>query len=176
MTYYNEHVSYPFMPMDDILRQVPSLKKKFYNYETYANATIRDMIPPEKLKAITTLVANNFATIYLENTGKGFVVKELPVQAQYSPIYTMLAVDLNGDGFKDLLLCGNNKYNKIRLGMDDANHGLVLLNDGKGNFHYLPPAQSGLTLRGDIRSLEIVGKQLFIGVNDQAVKVYGINN
>src|SRR5262249_18691370 len=30
MTCYRDHVSYPFWPMDDILAQVPSLKKKFY--------------------------------------------------------------------------------------------------------------------------------------------------
>lgn len=176
LTSYNSHMSYPFMPMDDILRQVPSLKKKFYNYETYANATIRDLIPPDKLKNIFPLVADNFSTLYLENTGKGFVARELPVQAQYSPIYALAAPDLNGDGHKDLVLCGNHSYNKIRLGRDDANHGLVFLNDGKGHFHYVAPAESGLTLRGDVRSMEVMGDRLIIGVNEQPLRVYRIRN
>ena len=172
LTSYNEHISYPFMPMDDILRQVPSLKKKFYNYETYSNAVIGDLVPPEKKKGLITLAANNFSTCWLENTGKGLIARELPVEAQYAPIYAIAAADLNGDGYTDLILCGNQAYNRIRLGRDDANHGLVLLNDGKGHFRAVPPAESGLTLRGDVRSMERVGDRLLIGVNDQPLRVY----
>jgi enediyne biosynthesis protein E4 len=175
MTHYNNHISYPFFPMDDINQQVPSLRKKFYDYEVYANATIKDIISPQALKSIQPLTANNFKTMYLKNTGKGFVSKELPMQAQYSPVYSITAVDINHDGYKDLILCGNNIYNKILLGRDDANHGLVLLNDGKGNFTYLPPARSGLTIRGDVRSVENIGDYLFFGMNNQPVKVYTIN-
>ncbi len=172
MTCYNDHVSYPFFPMDDILKQVPSLKKKFYDYNVYANATIKEMIPEEKLRSLQPLEANNFKTLYLRNTGKGFERRELPVEAQYSPVYSILVADLDHDGHKDLVLGGNNIYNKILLGRDDANHGLVLMNDGKGNLRVLPPAQSGLTLRGDLRSIEMIGDQLFFGMNDQPVKVY----
>jgi hypothetical protein len=176
MTCYRDHVSYPFYPMDDILAQVPSLKKKFYDYEVYANATIADVIPEEKLRTIQPLVANNFTTMYLHNTGKGFEPGELPIQAQYSPVYTIAVADIDHDGHPDLILGGNNIYNKILLGRDDANHGLILLNDGKGRFRYLPPARSGLTLRGDNRSIVVIGDQLIFGMNDQPVKVYRLRN
>ncbi|HXB95916.1 MAG TPA: FG-GAP repeat protein, partial [Puia sp.] len=174
LTSYNNHISYPYMPMDDVLRQVPSLRKKFYNYETYANAVIGDVIPPAKLKDCRPLKADNFSTCWLENTGKGFVMHDLPVQAQYSPIYAIAATDVNGDGHPDLVLCGNQQYNLIRLGRDDANHGLVLLGDGKGQFSYAPPLSSGLTLRGDVRSLLSVGDYLVAGVNDQPVRVWRV--
>jgi hypothetical protein len=174
LTSYNNHISYPYMPMDDVLRQVPSLRKKFYNYETYANAVIGDVIPPAKLKDCRPLKADNFSTCWLENTGKGFVMHDLPVQAQYSPIYAIAATDVNGDGHPDLVLCGNQQYNLIRLGRDDANHGLVLLGDGKGHFSYAPPMSSGLTLRGDVRSLLSVGDYLVAGVNDQPVRVWRV--
>ena len=174
MTCYRDHVSYPFYPMDDILAQVPSLKKKFYDYEVYANATISDVIPPEKLRTIQPLRADNFHTVYWHNTGKGFEQRELPVEAQYSPVYAIAAADIDGDGHPDLILGGNNIYNKILLGRDDANHGVVLLNDGKGNFHYLPPVRSGLTLRGDNRSMLVAGDRLLFGMNDRPVRVYRI--
>jgi hypothetical protein len=176
MTCYRDHVSYPFYPMDDILAQVPSLKKKFYDYEVYAKATIADVIPSEKLQTITPLVANNFRTMYLHNTGRGFVPRDLPVEAQYSPVYAIASADVDHDGHPDLVLCGNNMYNKILLGRDDANHGLVLLNDGKGNFRSASPARTGLTLRGDVRSIAVVGDRLFFGVNDQRVRVFRIRN
>ncbi len=31
--------------------------------------------------------------------------KQLPVQAQFSPVYTITPIDYIGDGHKDLLLC-----------------------------------------------------------------------
>src|SRR5260221_4000553 len=140
LTCHHLHRAYPFMPMDDILRQVPSLRKKFYSYEAYANATIGDVLPPDLLKHIQPLSANTFSTCWLENTGKGFVAHELPVEAQYAPVYALAALDLNGDGHQDLLLYGNQQYNLIRLGRDDANHGVALLGDGRGHFSYeLPP-------------------------------------
>ena len=43
-------------------------------------------------------------------------------------------MDVNGDGYNDLLLFGNNSYNRIKLTRADANHGVMLLNDGKGHF------------------------------------------
>jgi hypothetical protein len=174
MTCYRDHVSYPFYPMDDLLAQVPSLKKKFYDYEVYAKATIGDVIPAEKLTSVKPLVANNFHTLYLHNMGMGFESRELPVEAQYSPVFAIAATDIDGDGRPDLLLGGNNIYNKILLGRDDANHGLVLLNDGRGGFRYLPPATSGLTLRGDNRSIVRVGDLLIFGMNDRPAKTYRI--
>jgi hypothetical protein len=176
MTCYRDHVSYPFYPMDDILAQVPSLKKKFYDYEVYANATIADVIPTEKLRSIRPLVANNFQTLYIHNTGKGFERRELPIEAQYSPVYAIAAADINHDGHPDLVLCGNNMYNKILLGRDDANHGLILLNDGKGNFSRVSPARTGLTIRGDVRCITVTGDRLIFGINNQRVRVYRIRN
>ena len=43
LTSFVQGKSYPFITMDDILFQVPFLRKKFYNYNSYANATINDL-------------------------------------------------------------------------------------------------------------------------------------
>jgi hypothetical protein len=158
--------------MDDILKQVPALRKKFYDYTVYADATIRDIIPADKWSSVRMLQANLFETTLLENTGQGFRVRPLPREVQYAPVYSITSMDINKDGFEDLILFGNNSYNRIRLGRDDANHGTVLINDGKGNFNYLPPAESGITVRGDVRSSVIIGQQLFVGVNNDSVRSY----
>jgi hypothetical protein len=172
MTSYIQGKSYPVAAMDDMNKQVSVLRKKFYDYPKYADATIADIIPPEKLAVSKPLQAKIFETIYLENTGHGFTVRHLPVEAQFAPVYSILPADINGDGAEDLILFGNNKYNRIRLGRDDANHGITLLNDGKGNFSYLPPAKSGITVRGDVRSSLMIAPFLFIGVNDDSLRVY----
>jgi enediyne biosynthesis protein E4 len=172
MTSFVKDTSYPFVSMDDINKQVPSLRKTFYDYRKYADATIEDVLPREKLLNSRILEADTFETLYLENTGSGFVVKHLPVEAQYSPVYSILSADVNGDGYPDLILFGNNTLNRIRLGRSDANHGVVLVNDGKANFTNLPPSLSGLSVRGDVRSSLFIGKQLFIGVNNDSVRVF----
>jgi hypothetical protein len=99
-------------------------------------------------------------------------VKELPREAQYAPVYAMAAADVNHDGREDLLLFGNNSSTRIRLARQDANHGTVLLGDGKGNFSWLPPAAHGINIRGDVRSCLFVNNTLLVGVNGEAVKAY----
>ncbi len=84
--------------------------------------------------------------------------------------------DLNHDGNDDLILAGNNLSNRIYLGRDDANHGVVLLGDGKGNFRYLPQVKSGLHLKGEVRSAMVEGDRVFFGVNNEALKSYRIQS
>lgn|GEM_PF-5681757 len=94
---------------------------------------------------------------------KGLIDPILTAYMIIVPIYAMEAMDCNGDGTTDLVPGGNQFYNRIRLGRDDANHGQVFLNDGKGHFRYEPPDRSGLTLRGEIRSMEVTGDLLIVG-------------
>ena len=174
LTSYISGVSYPFNTMDDINGQVPLLRKKFYAYPSFADATIKDIIPEEQLKKAQVLTATDFRSLYFENTGKGFAAKELPAEAQFAPVYAIAAADINGDGFEDLMLFGNNIYNRIRLGRDDANHGTVLLNDGKGNFAFMPSYKSGITIRGNVRGCLFINDALFIGVNNDSLRVYKV--
>jgi hypothetical protein len=85
-------------------------------------------------------------------------------------------VDINHDGKEDIVLAGNNSWTRIRFSRYRANHGIVLLGDGKGNFNYIPQWQSGLNLREDIRSVQQVRSgnrvQLLFGANNSAVKTY----
>ena len=69
-------------------------------------------------------------------------------------------------------MAGNNSMNRIYLGRQDANHGMVFLGDGKGAFKYLPNSQSGLSIRGDVRSILADGHALIFGINNGAVKSY----
>jgi len=120
------------------------------------------------------------STLYLQNDGeKGFSKKPLPVQAQYAPVYAITSLDANKDGKKDLLLAGNNSWTRIRFGRYSANHGIILIGDGKGNFSYASQAQSGLNVRGDVRSVLQLqtgkAKSIIFGMNDAPLKSYRIN-
>lgn len=175
ITRYVGNESVPLALRDDIIGQLPILKKKFNNYPLYAKASINEIMSIDQLAKSPQLKVNTLTSIYLENTGKRFVQRDLPVEAQFSPIYAIGVLDLNNDGNDDLVLAGNSTYNRIYLGRDDANHGTILLGDGKGNFTYVSQRKSGLCVKGDVRSILIEGDNLFFGVNDSHVKSYRIN-
>lgn len=166
--------SVPLPLRDDLIGQVPMMKKKFNDYRLYAKATINEILTPDQLAKSPILITNAMATVYLQNTGKTFVKKELPEEVQYSSIYAIAVSDLNNDGNKDLVMAGNNSLNRIYLGRQDSNHGMVLLGDGKGNFQYLSQEKSGLNVKGDVRSILSDADGLIFGINNAAVKRYKI--
>jgi hypothetical protein len=169
--HFGEH-SFPLVGRDDLNGQVPLLKKKFPDYQSYAKATIENILSPELLMKAPSLSATMLSTMYFENTNKGFVKRALPIEAQYAPVNSIISFDLNKDGNDDLILTGNNSNNKIYLGRLNANHGVVLLGDGKGNFRYLSQDKSGLKIRGDVRDVIVVDNCLLFGINNDKMKVY----
>lgn len=166
--------SYPHATRDELLDQVGMLRQRFTTYDSYANATLTDVFSADELKGAQKLTANEFRTMsFLSSPGGKYVAKPLPMAAQTSPIFTLTTLDFDKDGRKDLFLCGNTYQTRLRFGRADANRGLLLKGDGKGNFTAMPQAQAGFDLRGDVRSVVPVGNKLLIGVNQQAVRVYG---
>ncbi|HKO81869.1 MAG TPA: VCBS repeat-containing protein [Chitinophagaceae bacterium] len=178
--YYINGVSYPANSRDDLADQLPMVKKKFLEYHQYADATINDVFTPDQLKDAKILNVTEQATLYLQNDGeKGFNKKPLPTEVQYAPVYAITSLDANKDGKKDLLLAGNNSWTRIKFGRYSANHGILLIGDGKGNFKYVSQPQSGLNVRGNVRSmLEIKTgntENIFFGMNNAPVISYRLN-
>jgi hypothetical protein len=85
-------------------------------------------------------------------------------------VHGIVTADMNGDGNKDILLAGNNTWTRIKFGRYSANHGVLLLGDGKNAFRYVTQPASGLNIRGNVRSLQLIktnGHQgVIVGVND----------
>jgi enediyne biosynthesis protein E4 len=149
------------------------------NYEAYSKATLNDVFTKDQLKDAQTLNCEQLQTCYFENTGTGFKMIPLPIasgqvsiEAQFSPIYALQSFDINKDGKKDLILAGNNTTTRIKYGHYSANHGLVLLGDGKGHFEPISPSKTGLNLKGDVRDLVVIKNKLIVGFNNQAVQVF----
>lgn len=175
--YYINNISYPAVSKDDITQQLPSLKKKFLYYHNYASATIDSIFSIESLNTSGLLYAQELSTIYLENRGsEGFIKKSLPTEAQYSPVYAIASLDANRDNKLDLILAGNNSWARIKFGRFAANHGILLLGDGKGNFTYTSKLKSGLDIRTDIRSMIVINNKtktnLFFGANNSPIISY----
>ena len=172
-------VSYPFPTRDELLLQIPSLRKKFPSYASYANATLSDIFTAAQLKQADTLSVNTLNSMCFLNEGKKFVAVDLPIQAQFSPVYRIIPVTHHHTDNVDLLLLGNQTNMALRLGRCDASEGILLKNDGAGHFTYLPPYESGLHIHGNIRSATWIkiGDQsvLFIGANHMPLQAYQVN-
>lgn len=179
LCYFINGVSFPAASRDDLTDQLPLLKKKFLEYNQYANATLDDIFSAEERKEAGLLKVETMETVYLENQGaKGFVKGTLPIQAQYAPVYGIVMEDMDKDGKKDLLLGGNNTWTRIKYGRYLANHGVFLKGDGKGGFQYVPQYESGLKLRGNVRSLQLIktgsNNKVIVGMNDDNTQIISI--
>lgn len=181
MCYFIQGKSYPFYAKDDLSDQMPFIKKKYSSYESYANQTINDIFSPEELKDALLLKASCFASCYLENKGNNqFTLTPLPREAQFSPIYGIHTGDFNQDGNLDMILAGNFFGTRIKFGEYDANKGLLLTGNGKGDFTVLNDVQSGFHINGEVRDIADVrlasGKKIMIfALNNDSVKLYGIS-
>ena len=90
---------YPVASRDEMMRQLPGLKKRYLTYDAYAKARFSDLFTPDQLEGALTLHANTFQSVYLENLGHGrFRMRPLPPMAQMAPLYGMVVDDFNGDG------------------------------------------------------------------------------
>lgn len=171
--FYIKDTSYPYVTRDELLDQMSNMRTRFTDYKSYADATVNDIFTKEELKDAGHLQANCLKTAYFESGKDGrFHEKALPVQAQYSPVYTITKWDYDKDGNDDILLCGNISHARLRFGKYDANYGVLLKNDGKGNFSYISQQQSGLRLTGDVRSVIDVNNTLLFGINQNSTKAY----
>lgn len=164
---YNGDKSYPMALRHDLITQIPSLKKKFLKYESYKNATINDVFSTEQLANALDLKVNCLTSSLLINNGNGkFSIQALPVEAQFSPVYAILADDIDKDGNIDLLLGGNQYRVKPEVGRYDASYGTFLRGDGKGKFIAVPNKDCGLMIDGEVRDI----KRIKVG-NDNLILV-----
>jgi len=167
--------SWPAHALDDLWEQMPFLRKRFNTYAAYAKTEADAIFTPEERSDAVRLSASEMRTLLLENTGGVMKVHELPVQAQFAPVFAAVAFDADGDGRRDLLLCGNQSGTRIRYGKYDANTGFLFRNEGGMRFTFVPHASTGLDLRGDVRSVVVTdeGGRLWFGVNGVGVQCYG---
>jgi hypothetical protein len=80
----------------------------------------------------------------------------LPTEAQFAPVYGIVASDVDGDGHTDLLLGGNFDGVQPELGRMSASYGLLLRGDGKGGFTPMPATRSGFVVGGQTRDIQRV--------------------
>ena len=170
ITQYENEQAYPIVMLPDLIKQLPSLKKKYVKHEAYKNQTIEQIFEPEVLANSIVHQVQQLSSAYFLQAEEGFVMYEFPFEGQISQVFASYTQDLNSDGLVDIILAGNQKRVKPELGSNNASYGLVLLGIQDGGFEAMPLEESGLWVPEETRAI----KKLLIG--EKEVIVFIRNN
>ncbi|MFH6985113.1 VCBS repeat-containing protein [Marinoscillum luteum] len=178
ITYSIGDKEYPLANRDELVKQMPLIKKLFILNKDFSGKSIDQIFQPEALSASKRYEACTYKSIALMNLGGlRFEQKELPAVAQRAPVYAIASLDVNNDGNQDLILGGNMEWATPYFGAYDASQGALLLGNGQGEFSVPKASEAGLKIRGDIRSLAVIqsakgSKYILVGRNDDVALVF----
>lgn len=174
LTYYIQGQSYPVATMDEAIDQVRPLRKKFIHYETYADATIQDVMGDDYRNGALHLSIFTLKSSWLENASGKLHLKPLPDAVQVSMLNGFVVDDVDGDQHPEVLCVGNFYPYKVDWGRSDAFAGAWLrFKDGQVQLHY---TTEKLGITGDVRDAHQVrspGKRrIVVSKNNEAPMIY----
>ena len=156
LSYYNDGKQFPVRGRECSSQQIPGIKNKFKNYESFSEATLVDVFSDEALKSALHYQVKSFASVYLENNEGKFIVHKLPQEVQVSAITSIIIEDFNKDGNLDALIAGNLHMSEVETPRNDASYGLLLQGNGKGSFKSIPSKESGFFANGDVKEMKLI--------------------
>jgi hypothetical protein len=154
---------YPIVDKDELISQIPNLKKTLLFYRDYAKADMRSIFPQIDLdQTVSVNLETTESTIFMNEKGI-FKAYALPHEIQYAPVYAINATDIDGDGKTDLFFGGNQYLVKPQFGRYDASMGWAIIGPFAPENH--PAKVVPLHIKGQIRDLawiEYKGKKILI--------------
>ena len=152
--FYQWGKCYPLYSRDQLIDQVPSMRKKFVRYRDYSGKTMDEILTPAEKNNMEVFKTNFFESGVLMNEGNNiYRFIPFPERAQLSTINDLIVDDLDGDGIKDILVCGNSNDAAVMTGVYDATSALLLKGSSGGNFTPVSPAENGLNVKGESRKI-----------------------
>lgn len=157
--------------------QIPAVKKQNLRHEEYAKKSIQELFPNLVDKSVVKQF-NYCSSIVAINKGGGqFGIQKLPAMSQLSSINAIRSLDVNHDGINDLVLAGNMFDFLPQFERLDASYGDVLINDGKGNFAWIPQKKAGLQVQGEVKDMAVFndknsGSRLLFLINNSYPTLY----
>ena len=174
--YHIQGKSFPYASRDELIAQLPMLKKRFVDYESYSSAVLETIFTEKEQALSKELIATTFETsVFINDANQQFSKMSFPIEAQFSPVYSIAVLDVNGDDVLDIVLGGNLEKARVRTGKYTGNNGFVFLGSTSGTYHYLNQNNSGLNVSGDVRKIIVDRNRILFGRNNSDVMIYEIN-
>jgi len=161
-------------------QQMPYVAEKFKDYHSFASSKLIDILPEDKVDDAVVYEIENFESIILINENGKLIRKALPIQAQISPIKSTLILDVNKDGFQDIITVGNHYGVEVETPRYDAGYGAVFLGSANNKFKYLSPKKSGFYVPHDSREMTVLNQKnnslIIVTNNDFSLSVFKIKS
>ena len=171
LSYFIKGREIPFSNMMELQKQIPALKKKYLYAKAFSQASLSELLGPEKIRKAKVYTADHLENTLFINDGKGnFDPAPLPKEMQYTSYYDATVKDLNKDGIEDLIPVGNYYYCNVQMGRYDAENGAVLLGNSDLKLEYKNMSNTPLTGQSKkIIPINISDKEAFLCAqnNDQ---------
>lgn len=180
-THYNNG-DYPIHMRKELTAQLPNLKKQNLKATDYAQRTIDQIFQPKLIETSLVKKYNYGYSVLAVNEGSGkFTIVELPAQVQWSNVSAITTMDVNRDGFTDVVMGGNHYEFKPQYSRQDASYGHVLINDGKRGFNWTKFNDSGFFVRGEIRDIRLMKDKagnvfVFTALNNDKPRIFRYND
>lgn len=164
---------YPSFNREDLIKEMSVMKSRFTTHRAFTQATMNQVLTEKERAAARILHATELRTCWIENKGNlHFELHPLPDQAQWAPVYGIVADDFDYDGNPDIVITGNDFMMTASMGVMDALYGLLLKGDGKGGFTPQPIARAGILLPGSGKALvqlQLNGATVIAGSQNQGL-------
>lgn len=166
-----ENSAYPFATKPELTAQLPGLRKDILKYEDYSEKRYDSLFSEQIRKRSLPYEVNYLESAILWNDGGKYNLVALPFEAQVSPVFGIIADDLDRDGNVDIWLGGNFYALKPQVGRHDASKGIFLKGSGKKEFIYQDDTHSGIRVEGEVRDACLIGsigntKQILVARNN----------
>ncbi len=167
----------PSQRLDVLARWLPFLRASFPTHQAFGQAGVEQILGAQFKEARSLEAAWLESTVFL-NRGTGFVVRPLPMVAQFAPAFGLCVGDFDGDGFEDIFLAQNFFAVAVEVPRQDAGVGLWLRGDGRGNFSPVSAAESGVQIFGEQRGAALADYDgdgrvdLLVGQNAHPAKLF----
>ena len=175
--YHQDEKLYPMALKSELIRQIPSLKKKFIFHKDYAGKTVSEIFSKDQLSNSFVNKIYTMASTAIFNNGDGsFRTEALPDIVQFSPINTVISAEFDRDSIPEIFLAGNFSGTKPEEGRYDANYGHILrFTDGE--FSVEDFSSTGLNIKGVVRKAAIIRsvgnkRLLILAKNNEKLEFY----
>lgn len=160
---------YPVHDKDELIKQLPGLKKKLLYYADYATASMSDLFSEELLSSALVLELDTTDSMIFLSSEEGYESIPLKDEAQYSSVYAIEKAAQSSTSAT--LYLGGNQYGfKPQYGAYDASSGWRLdLNYESELTQQIRP----LNISGQIRQLRVIKAD---SAQDSLILIAAINN
>lgn len=170
---------YPIVDKDELISQLPFLKKDLLYYKDYGKKSIEEIFPESVLATSKVLQVNLMSSMMLLSDGNGYRQVKLPLEIQYSPVYAILVSDFDNDGIEDIIVGGNQYQVKPQFGRYDASSGWFCKGTIQGDDFSFKPGVD-LNVKGQIRDIILIeakgSKYILFAKHDDDLEMYTLSD